>query len=373
MEVLLLGGTGTLSTDIMLLSLQKGHSVYILNRGNSNQNVPQHVKILKADIKNSDSVISAIESLHFDVVVDFLSRTSNDLEHTYIIFKDICKQYIFISTACVYKREEDQIIAENSEMPNINWSYNIEKFECEQKLKELASKHIYTIVRPYITYDRKRIPYGITPADYQQGWTIIGRFLAHKPMFIWNDGNNTCTLTSAKDFAEGVVGLFMNPKAKNESFHITSNEVLTWNEVLHTLKDVLNSKSEIIHIPVKEIIKDFPEYKGMLLGDRTLNAHFSNKKIREAVPSFNPTPKLKDEITCIIQNYRDNRYFKGIDYVWDAKVDRLISRYYPNNTKFVDYLQMHSRRDYTIYLLHRYLCKDKISQLARNIHKLLIK
>ena len=127
MNVLLLGGTGTLSMDIMLLSLQKGYAVYILNRGNSNQNVPKSVNILKADIRDRDNVVSVLSGLRFDVVVDFLSRTSKDIINTYTIFDDICEQYIFISTACVYKRDQNVLITEDSDMPNTNWSYNINK------------------------------------------------------------------------------------------------------------------------------------------------------------------------------------------------------------------------------------------------------
>ncbi|GHU61992.1 hypothetical protein FACS1894123_02200 [Bacteroidia bacterium] len=375
MKVLLIGGTGLLSSEILSLCIQNGYDVSVLNRGSNNKQIEKQVKILIADFYNNDSVESVVHNLTFDVVVDFLSRKKEDIERIFPIFLDRCKQYVFISTACVYRRlKEDGIITEDSPKPNVDWSYNIEKYECEQTLIELAknSDVKYTIVRPYITYDNTRIPLGIAPL-YGFHWTIIGRILADKPIFVWDKGESITTLTRVEDFAKGVVGLLGNEKAYNEDFHITTKEANTWNEFLLLLYKILNKQPNIVEIPTKYIIAQLPEYKGILLGDRAIDSQFDNSKILDTVSGLEFSITLEDGLRRTINYYKENNFLKGIDYKYDAKIDRLIAKYVPQKIQFVDYLKANNKKEKITYLIYRYIPANTINKVAWLLKKTKIK
>lgn len=372
MKVLLIGGTGLLSSEVLSLSVQIGYDIYILNRGNNNKNIKKQVKVLIADFYNKNSVEKAVESMYFDVVVDFLSRKPEDINRIFLIFKDKCKQYMFISSACIYRRsKEDGIITEDSSKPNVDWSYNIEKYDCEQTLIKLSKESgmRYTIVRPYITYDNTRIPFGIAPL-YGYHWTIIGRILAGKPIFVWDKGEAITTLTRVEDFAKGVVGLFGNEKAYNEDFHITTQETYTWKEFLEILFSLLNKTTEIVEIPSENIYSKLPEYKGILLGDRAINASFDNSKILSAVKGFKFSLSLKDGLKKTVDYYKNNNYLKGIDYAWDAKIDRLIANYTSKKISFTDYLGNANKKDRITYFIFRYLPVKIASKIFSVLHKI---
>lgn len=353
MKVLLLGGTGTLSRAVLEEALKNNMEVSILNRGLHNSHLPKEVHVIKGDFyapfKWKDSAVDG----NYDVVVDFLSRTSDDIERIYPIFKDNCKQYIFISSACVYRRsKEDFPIKETSPKPNTDWSYNTEKYESELKLRELAANaaSYFTIVRPYITYNDERIPVGIAPA-YKYHKMLIERIKAGKPWFVWDDGSAITTVTYVNDFSVGVVGLFLNEKAKNEDFHITGDFTYTQLQVVEKLFSKLNVPSDVICIPANEIASILPEYKGQLLGDRALDAKFDNSKIKTAVPQLCFKTSLDQGLNYVLANLSKSK--PQYDYVFEARIDRLISKY-EKKVSFVSYPNA-SKNSHSIYLLFRYL------------------
>ena len=371
MKVLLIGGTGLLSSEVLSLSVRAGYDIYVLNRGNNNKHIEKQVKVLIADFYNKNSVEKVVNNMPFDIVVDFLSRKPEDINRIFPIFKDKCKQYIFISTACVYRRSKEyEIITEDSPKPNVDWSYNIEKYDCEQTLIKLSkeARVRYTIVRPYITYDNTRIPFGIAPL-YGYHWTIIGRILTGKPIFVWDKGAAITTLTHVEDFAKGVVGLFLNEKAYDEDFHITTQETHTWKEFLEILFSLLHKTTGIVEIPAKYIASQLPEYRGMLLGDRAINTHFDNSKILSAVEGLEFSISLKEGLKKTIDYYKDNNYLKGIDYSWDAKIDKLIANYTSEKIFFVDYLGNADKKDRIIYCIYRNLPVKIANRISSVLHK----
>jgi nucleoside-diphosphate-sugar epimerase len=360
-KILLIGGTGVLSTDVMNLSLKKGYAVYILNRGYHTKFIPRGVILLQADIKNANEVNSVIKDLCFDVVVDFITY---NIKNSLSLFQNRCSQFILISSACAYRRDKlDGIITEESPLGNHNWDYSTNKVACEEylisKCSEVGLK--YSIVRPYITYGNTRLPYGIMP-PYGWHWTLIARILNDKPVFLWDNGAAICTITHTADFAKGLVGLFGNPKTYNEAFHIVSDESISWKELIYLIGKLINKKPLIAEIPSVYAAAKLPFLKGMLLGDRSLDAVFDNSKIKNAVPEFICTTPLEKGISQTIEYYRANNFLKGIDYKWDAQMDKLIYDYLKEispdklkglNLKFVKYLEG-SFKGKLMYCKYRY-------------------
>lgn len=333
MKVLLIGGTGILSTDIVEESLNRNYDVYIINRGHRNNIIDKRVKIIIGDIRNVEQIQQKLKNESFDVVIDFLSFNKEQLKNTLAIFKNKCDQFVFISSATAYRQtKKGELITEKTELRNDNWDYARGKIECEEFLKEnyKENKQCYTIIRPYVTYSNRRIPFAIIPSEQ---WTLANRILLEKPILLWDGGKAVCTLTYTKDFAKGIVGLFKNPKAYQEDFHITTDYTLTWKEALEDIGKALGKKPIIADIPSTYISKYLSEYKGVLFGDKGLDRIFDNTKIKEAVPDFNAQTKFEDGIKETIKYYNKHPEAQIINYSWDARIDSLIDKYYKSIKK----------------------------------------
>lgn len=334
MRILLIGGTGVLSSDIRELSVKKGYDVYIINRGQSKDySISKEVKLLIGNIRDINQTKKLIKDLYFDVVVDFLSFSVEDLKGTLEIFNNKCEQFIFVSSATAYREtQKGEKITEKYELNNKNWQYANKKKECEEYLEENFKKNgqKYTIIRPYVTYSKTRIPFAIIPEKEQ--WTLIYRLMNNKPIVLWDGGQANCTLTSTVDFAIGVVGLFKNDAAYGEAFHITTEHILTWKDALIYIAKACELNPNIISIPSEYIIKKMPEYKGVLLGDKALDREFDNTKIKTVVPSFEGNIKFEEGIKETIKFYFENEYMQKINHEWDSRIDELIKDYICENS-----------------------------------------
>ena len=327
MKILLVGGTGILSTDICIEALKQGHVVYLLNRGTRKSFIAKGAIELIGDIRKPENARNAIKGLSFDIVVDFLSFHISDLQMTLSIFEGKFKQFYFISSATAY-HNEGQVISEDTPLGNEDWDYALGKKECEIFLKDEASKKgfEYTIIRPYVTYGKTRVPYALIPGRWN--WTLINRMKCGKPIVMWDDGSATCPLTNTKDFAKAVVGLFGNPKAVNQAFHITTDERHTWDEYLSMIKDAAHcSDAPVIYIPAQKIIKFAPRWKGVLTGDKNKNWTFDNSKIKDALPGFKCEISFCEGIEETIRFYENNPEMQIVDSEYDAEIDRVIKKY----------------------------------------------
>ena len=328
-KILLIGGTGILSTDVCRRALMEGYEVYTLNRGKRKYNVEMQSKQIICDVRedNIDAIRQKLDGLYFDAVIDFLSMKEDHVRKAFQIIEDRCNQYVFISTATVYKKfEENEIITENTPIGNDKWEYAANKVRCEQLVRNQYRefcKH-YTIIRPYVTYNHMRIPFAIIPPN---NWTFINRVMLGKPVLLWNHGEAVCTITNTKDFAVGVVGLLTNTKAYEDSFHITSDFRMTWKEVLDETLDAIGMKVEIADKSIDEIIRYLPEYAGVLNGDKGTNMMFDNEKIKKAVPTFNCEISYHEGIQETIRYFKGHKEVQIVDYRWEGRMDWYMSRF----------------------------------------------
>lgn len=377
MKILLIGGTGILSTDIRDLATNKGYDVYILNRGiNKIKNTNDNVKTIISDIRNKEQARKDLQGFYFDVVVDFISFSIEELKNTLSIVDDKCYQFIFISSATVYRKTAaNEKITENMETYNPDWAYAVQKIDCENHLKAnyAATNMKYTIVRPYVTYSDARIPFAVIPPRSQ--WTLADRIINKRPVILWDGGQAICTLTYAKDFAAGVVGLFANEKAFNETFHITTDHTLTWAEALKYIGEALGETNILTaDIPSSYIARKMPELKGELFGDKARNREFNNDKIKSAVKDFSARTTFQKGIKHSIQFYKNNAYMQEIDYAWNARADKLILEYYNENNidnakvisavKNRDFMKSLNCKNRLVYIMSFYDCTYKLYTLA---------
>ncbi len=332
MKVLLIGGTGIISTDITLLAAQKKNiELYLLNRGNLPQFVPAGVKSIQADINDAATVREKTRGMNFDVVADFISYGVDELNRKLDIFRGHCGQYVFVSSCAAYRHPLNFkiITEENTTVGNTLWSYGLNKTLCERRLaEEYAQNDIhYTIVRPAYTYNNIRIlhPYTI---NHWQSWTIAHRLLCGKPYVLHDDGQQLCTAMHASDFAKGFIGLWGNQAAMNAAFHITSSEYLTWKRIAELTAEALDVTPKFCFVPAEELYFALGHNAGEKVMATTQHAAYDNSKIRSAAPEFNCTTCFKEGIKRTIQFYLDHSEYQKVDEEWDKNFDRIVEKYY---------------------------------------------
>ena len=358
MNVLIIGGTGVLSSAVTAEALRQGIAVTMINRGK--RKIPNGVELIKSDKDDLEYIAKQLEGRTFDAVMDYLCYTDTQTEKSVMFYKKYTRQYFYISSCAVYntKMLVGKIADENSPKVLPVWQYSVDKWASEQKIAKLfeGSDVKYTIIRPCITYGDTRIPYGIYPR-YGYHWTLCARILAGKPIIRWNEGRNRSNMTRVEDFAVGVIGLVGNPKGYNEAFNICGDEAPSFNDVLNTMSKILKKEILTIDITPEFYAKEIPSRAGEILGGRSIDTINSNKKIKDAVPSFRQVYNLYQGVSKTIDAYRDHDYQNGIDWQFDADTDRIIKKWckkkkirnQEKNIGFVDYLGNATLSDRLLY------------------------
>ena len=325
MKLLILGGSGILSTDFTKLCLDNKDDVYIVNRGKKKEFIDDRANLIIADlrIESVEELRKKISFTKYDVVIDFLSFNTKQMIKTLEIIKDCFSQYIFISSATAYiKNNPNEIISEKNPVGNKDWDYAYQKSLCEKYLRQKDIN--YTIIRPYVTFGVSRIPFPIIP--YNHHYTLLQRIKENKPVIMLDDGRAICTLTSTKDFAKVLYRLLLNKKGYKEDFNITSNNRQTWKEVYLNICKLLNKSSKICSVSMKEIHKYMPEYEDILKGDKGQNMMFDNSKVLSVIGDFKFEYTLNAALKESIDYYESHPEMQGIDYKWEGKCDYIAKK-----------------------------------------------
>src|SRR5215217_5346482 len=282
-SVLFLGGTGIISSACTERCLEVGMEVFVLNRGASKTRaIPDGCRRLVGDLSEPDSVRAAIGDLEFDVVADFRAFTPSEVQTRLDLFRDRMGQYVFISSASAYQTPPGRLpVVESTPLRNPFWQYSRDKIACEDMLVAAYRESGFpmTVVRPSHTYDKTLIP-------LDGGWTALARMRAGKPVVVHGDGTSLWTLTHSRDFARGFVPLLGHPRTLGEAIHITSDDVLTWDQIAQALGAGLGVVPNMVHVTSDAIAAADPEWGASLLGDKTHSLVFDTTKLHRLVPDF---------------------------------------------------------------------------------------
>jgi nucleoside-diphosphate-sugar epimerase len=323
MKVLFIGGTGIISSACSELAVERGIELYHLNRGKSARPTPEGVHRIRADISDVSAVRSALDGLRFDAVVQWIGFTPEQVERDIELFRGRTGQYVFISSASAYQTPPARLpITESTPLDNPYWAYSRDKIACEQRLLRAHQEGVLpaTIVRPSHTYDRTLLP-------TRGGYTAIDRMRRGREVVVHGDGTSLWVLTHHADFAKAFVGLLGHPQALGEAFHITSDEVLSWNQIYEILGHAAGVKPKLVHLPSDFIAAHDPEWGASLLGDKTHSTIFDNTKIKRLVPGFVATRRFFEGAREIIDWYDADPARQTVDPELDALLDRMIDAY----------------------------------------------
>jgi nucleoside-diphosphate-sugar epimerase len=330
MKLLFIGGTGLISSACSELAVQSGHDLFLLNRSASAlYPAPEAATILQADIHADPAHLSTLLAGHrFDAVVDFIAFSSQDIERDISLFHDRTDQFMFISSASAYQKPpQNYLITEETPLENPYWEYSRNKIACEDLLMK-AHRHDgfpVTIIRPSHTYGPSQVP--LCVSSWLHPWTVIDRMKRGAKIIIPGDGTSLWVLTWNADFAKGLVGLLGNKNAVGEVFQITSDQVLSWNQIHLEAYQALGQAPNVVHIPSDFIVRFDEHALGSLIGDKSNSVVFDNSKIKRFVPDFNCEVNWAEGLRRSLSWFESHPQFQTIDAESNRLWDKIISEY----------------------------------------------
>ena len=300
MKILMIGGTGTISSAITRQLAESGNELWLLNRGTRKNEVPANVRQVIVDIDDTDKVLQLLGDEQFDAVCEFIGFLPSQVERDIRLFRDRTRQYVYISSASAYnKPAANHVITEGTSLANPHWEYSRNKIACEELLMKEYRENGFpvTIIRPSHTYCERGVP--VSVHGPKGSWQVLKRMMDGKQVIVHGDGSSLWTLTWNEDFARGFIGLLGNPKAIGEAFQIMSDEQLTWTQVYQCVANALGVEFHPYYVASDFLAavcpKDY-DFEGNLLGDKAVTVVFDCSKLKRAVPGFQATVRFDEGV-----------------------------------------------------------------------------
>ncbi len=341
MRYLFIGGTGLISSAVSPLVVERGHHLTLVNRGTSLKGTgPETAHHITVDIHDVPKLRAALAedvqaNGRYDAVVQWIAFSPDHVSTDIETFRDLTEQYVFISSASAYETPPSHYIVreDTTRLFNPYWGYSRDKAEGERRLLEAHADFGFpaTIVRPSHTYGYADIPTAV--GSWVHPWTASDRLLKGQRMIVHGDGSSLWTLTDHRDFAVGFAGLLGNPAAIGEAFHITSDDVLTWNQIHGHVADALgidNGRLEELTVKIPSDVlarMSADAFEGPLLGDKTNPAIFDTSKLRALVPDFGTRHLFKDSVHESVAWFQADEKRRAIDHDANALWDDVIARW----------------------------------------------
>ena len=327
MRVLFIGGTGIISTACTALAAERGMELTLLRRGQHATPLPHGVKTLTGDI-NDPGLAQKLGDAKFDAVVDFIAFTPAHIERDIALFRGRTRQFIFISSASAYQKPQTHyLMTESTPLANPYWQYSRDKIACEERLMRAYREEGFpiTIVRPSLTYGETLIPLVLN--HWEKSYTAVDRMLRGQKLIVPGDGTSLWVITHNTDFAKGLIGLLGHEQAIGQAFHITSDEVLTWDQLYRIVGTAVGVAPKLVHIPSDFITACWPDKLGSLTGDKSVSVVFDNSKIKRFVPGFCATVSFAEGIRRSLAWFDADPARKQVDAATQTLWDKMISGY----------------------------------------------
>ncbi len=327
MRALFIGGTGIISTACTALAAERGIDLTIVTRGRHAVNAPPGVKTLTLDIDDPGAA-AALTGASFDAVVEWTAYVPAHIERDLRLFRGRTGQYIFISSASAYQKPPTHYLTtESTPLANPYWQYSRDKIACEERLTEAYREEGFpiTIVRPSLTYGDTQVTLPVN--SWARSYTVVDRMRRGQKVIVPGDGSSLWVITHNTDFAKGLVGLLGLPQATGHAFHITGDEVMTWDQYYRIVAEAAGAEPHFVHITSDFIAACLPDALGSLIGDKAVSTVFDNTKIKRFVPGFCATVPFAQGIRRTLAWFDADPARKLIDAEADAAWDKLLDAY----------------------------------------------
>jgi nucleoside-diphosphate-sugar epimerase len=334
MRILVVGGTGLISSEFVDACLARGDEVTIITRGTKPS--PGGVKTIHADASDASALRQALHGARlrrekWDAVVQFIAFTPDHVSEDIETFAPVTDRYVLVATSAAYKTVERlHPLTEDTELENLHWQYARDKMACEAALRAGAGSLGYTIVRPAHTYGASKIP--AFTGNSKHPWTIVDRMRRGADIVVPGDGTSLWTVTHASDVATGMRGLLDTDASLGQAVHITSDEALTWRGLYREIALAAGLtdtqfESQCVCVPSDAMVAAAPSQAGSIYGDKMHNAVYDTSLIKRLVPGWEARVSFAEGIREAIAWGDADPARQSVDDDANAMFDRLGSIY----------------------------------------------
>ena len=285
MKVLLIGGTGLISTGIIKHLLARGATVSMLNRSRRENTIDGEVEQLTADRNEPAAFAAAVAGRTFDVVIDMICFSPKQADASIGLFAGRCKQFIFCSTVCTYGVKIPPGVLVNETFPQEPISgYGRDKLACEKKFLDAHARGDFavTIIRPSHTYgEGSPLIDNLEPDPVS--WDRIERGL---PVLCAGDGLGLWVSTHRDDCGKLFAYAALNEKTYGQAYNATRDDIFTWRDLLRESAQALGREAQVLFVPAEWIVAHDPKRFGLLAEITQFHGAYSSEKAKADVPEF---------------------------------------------------------------------------------------
>ena len=278
MKILIIGGTGLISTAIAQQLIDRGDHVVLYNRGRTPVRVAGDHEVITGDRKEFAAFEGQMSGSQWDGVIDMVCFKPDEAESAIRAFSGRASRYIFTSTVCVYNGVMTKVPATDDEPLNPLTDYGKNKSRCEELLMEAhkSGKLSVSIIRPSHTYGEG----GGVIHSVGNCTTYIDRIRKGKPVAVHGDGTSLWASCHVEDAARAFVGAIDNPAASGEAYHVTSDEWITWDQYSEIVAKAVGGTANIVHIPSDVLADWLPDRGTFTKMEFQYNRIFDNSKAK---------------------------------------------------------------------------------------------
>lgn len=319
MRILIIGGTGLISTAITGQLVTAGHDVACLTRGNREARVPPDVTFVTGDRHDDAALVEARDETQPDCVIDMVCYDADTAERAVGVFAGATDQYVFTSTVDVYHRPpETQPITEGfpRDPPVSNYAAN--KAAAEDVFMDAHARGAFetTVIRPWSTYGEG----GPVLHSLGTDTAYLDRIRRGKPVIQHADGQGLWGPCHRSDVARAYVGAVGNERAYGEAYHVTSEQVITWNQYHAIVAEALDAPDpDLVYIPTDLLRSIAPDRTTMLRDHFRFSTVFDNTKARRDL-DYDYTVPFAEGVGTTIDWLRDHDAIEP----WDSRDDDAI-------------------------------------------------
>ena len=324
---LFIGGTGLISTAVSKLAIERGWDLTLLIAANTSTASPKGRTSSPWTSTTTRPCAAPWRGSTTDVIAQWIAFKPERVQRDIDLFLGKCDQYILISSAAAYERPmRTWRITESLSLNNRYWQYGRDKRACEATaLAAYREKEFpVTIVRPSLTYGDTQIPFAM--GSWSKPWSLVQRMLDGKEIVVHGRRNQPVDHDPQHDFAKGFVGLMGRRQAIGEAYHITSDEVLTWDEIAIANRRGRGRRAQdgALHRPADRAL-----HAGG--GRATCSATspparcLTTARSRALVPDFVCTVPFRQGVQRSVDYFLAHPDLQVVDEDWNRKIDAIIA------------------------------------------------
>jgi len=288
MHVLIIGGTGLISTAITRELLARGERVTLYNRGQTvpDTAIPDGATVITGDRTDAarfaaDIAAAAAAAGPFDCAIDMVCYAPEEAEGAVAALRGRVGQYVFCSTVDVYTKPAPiyPIREDAPREPRAAFPYAYKKRQCEAifAAAHAAGDFPVTIIRPAYTYGEGR---GML-STFGGSLDYLGRLRTGRPIVVQGDGTNLWAACHRDDVAHAFAHAAGNVRAFGQAYHVTGEEWLPWNTYHARVAAAMNAPPPtLVHIPSDLLAQALPERATLTRENFQYNNIFDNAAAR---------------------------------------------------------------------------------------------